>query len=199
MAQTYELKASLRNRVGKGSARALRREGNIPAVIYGDNQPPVSIAVNANEVSKKLHAGGFLTHTATIDVEGTAYRVIPRDYQLDPVKDTLIHVDFLRVSANSRITVEVPVHFVNQDAAPGLKRGGVLNVVAHEVELQVLADAIPEFIEVDLTGLDIGDSVHLKDVALPAGASAVARDLDMTIASIAGVAGEKAEAAAPTA
>lgn len=199
MAQTYELKASLRNRVGKGSARALRREGNIPAVIYGDNQPPVSIAVNANEVSKKFHAGGFLTHTATIDVEGTAYRVIPRDYQLDPVKDTLIHVDFLRVSANSRITVEVPVHFVNQDAAPGLKRGGVLNVVAHEVELQVLADAIPEFIEVDLTGLDIGDSVHLKDVALPAGASAVARDLDMTIASIAGVAGEKAEAAAPTA
>lgn len=194
MAQTYELTASARDRVGKGSARALRREGLIPAVIYGDKQSPLSIALNANEVSKKLHAGGFLTHVATIDVGGEKIRVLPRDYQLDPVKDFLIHVDFLRVSADTRVTVDVPVHFLNQDTCPGLKRGGVLNIVRHEVELAVLPDAIPEFIEVDLKDADIGDSIHISAIKLPEGAVPTIRDRDFTIATIAGSAAAQSEA-----
>jgi large subunit ribosomal protein L25 len=194
MAQTYELKASARTRVGKGSARALRREGNIPAVIYGDKQPPLSIAVNAKDVSKKLHAGGFLTHVATIDVDGEKIQVLPRDYQLDPVKDFLVHVDFLRVSASSKITVEVPVHFLNQDISPGLKRGGVLNVVRHEIELEVSVTDIPEFIAVDLKDAEIGDSIHISAIALPAGAVPTIRDRDFTIATIAGSAASQSEA-----
>ncbi|WP_181703225.1 50S ribosomal protein L25/general stress protein Ctc [Chthonobacter albigriseus] len=195
MAQTYELKASARDRVGKGSARALRREGLIPAVIYGDKQAPLSIALNANEVSKKLHAGGFLTHVATIDVGGEKIRVLPRDYQTDPVKDFLIHVDFLRVTANSKITVDVPVHFLNQDTSVGLKRGGVLNIVRHEIELEVSPDAIPEFIEVDLKDADIGDSIHISAIKLPEGAIPTIRDRDFTIATIAGSAAAQSEAA----
>jgi large subunit ribosomal protein L25 len=195
MAQTYELKASARNRVGKGSARALRREGNIPAVIYGDKQPPLSIALDANEVSKKLHAGGFLTHVATIDVDGDKIQVLPRDYQLDPVKDFLVHVDFLRVSASSKITVEVPVHFLNQDVCPGLKRGGVLNVVRHEVELEVSVTDIPEYIEVDLKNANIGDSIHISAVNLPAGAVPTI-NRDFTIATIAGSAASQSETGA---
>jgi large subunit ribosomal protein L25 len=196
MAQTYELKASARSRVGKGSARALRREGNIPAVIYGDKQPPLSIALDANETSKKLHAGGFLTHVATIDVDGQKIQVLPRDYQLDPVKDTLVHVDFLRVTAASKITVDVPVHFLNQDISPGLKRGGVLNVVRHEVELEVSVTDIPEFIEVDLRNAEIGDSIHISAVKLPAGAVPTIKDRDFTIATIAGSAASQSEAGA---
>ena len=196
MAQTYELKAAARNRVGKGSARALRREGRIPAVIYGDKQAPLSIAVDTKEVSKRLHAGGFLTHIASIDVDGEVIQVLPRDYQLDPVKDFLVHVDFLRVSATSKITVEVPVHFINQEVSPGLKRGGVLNIVRHEVELEVLATDIPEFIEVDLKDSDIGDSIHISAVNLPAGAAPTIKDRDFTIATIAGSAASKSDDAA---
>jgi large subunit ribosomal protein L25 len=197
MAQTYELKASARNRVGKGSARALRREGNIPAVIYGDKQPPLSIVLDTKEVSKKLHGGGFLTHVATIDVDGEKIQVLPRDYQLDPVKDFLIHVDFLRVTGASRITVDVPVHFVNQESSPGLKRGGVLNIVRHEIELEVSATAIPEFIEVDLKDADIGDSIHISAVKLPEGTVPTIRDRDFTVATIAGsAAAQSTEAAA---
>jgi large subunit ribosomal protein L25 len=194
MAQTYELKASARDRVGKGSARALRREGLIPAVIYGDKQAPLSIALNAKEVSKKLHAGGFLTHVATIDVGGEKIRVLPRDYQTDPVKDFLVHVDFLRVTANSKITVDVPVHFLNQDISVGLKRGGVLNIVRHEIELEVSPDAIPEFIEVDLKDADIGDSIHISAIKLPEGAVPTIRDRDFTIATVAGSAAAQSEA-----
>jgi len=193
MAHTYELKASARDRAGKGSARALRREGKIPAVIYGDKQPPLSISIDAKETSKRLHAGGFLTHVATIDVDGQPIRVLPRDYQLDVVRDTLIHVDFLRVSASSRLTVEVPVHFLNQEASPGLKRGGVLNIVRHEVELEVSPDAIPEHLEVDLTGTEIGDSIHISAIKLPEGARPVTRDRDFTVATIAGSAASTSE------
>lgn len=193
MAHTYELKASARDRAGKGSARALRREGKIPAVIYGDKQPPLSISIDAKETSKRLHAGGFLTHVATIDVDGQQIRVIPRDYQLDVVRDTLVHVDFLRVSASSKLTVEVPVHFLNQEASPGLKRGGVLNIVRHEVELEVSPDAIPEYLEVDLTGAEIGDSIHISAVKLPEGARPVTRDRDFTVATIAGSAASTSE------
>jgi len=182
--ETYELKAEARERVGKGSARELRRNGFIPAVIYGDKQAPVSIAINTNEVTKRIHAGGFMTTVATIDVDGKKYQVLPKDYQLDPVRDFTMHVDFLRVSGNTQVTVEIPVHFVNEDKSPGLKVGGVLNIVRHEVEVQCPANAIPEFFTVDLSGHKIGDSIHISEVTLPKGVTPTIADRDFTIATI---------------
>ncbi|ACM27199.1 50S ribosomal protein L25/general stress protein Ctc [Agrobacterium sp. SHOUNA12C] len=182
--ESYELKAEARERVGKGSARELRRNGLIPAVIYGDKQAPISITLNTNEVTKRIHAGGFLTTIATIDVDGTKIKVLPKDYQLDPVRDFTLHIDFLRVSGNSQVTVEIPVHFVNQEKSPGLKAGGVLNIVRHEVEVHCPADAIPEFFTVDLSGLKAGDSIHISHVTLPKGVVPVIADRDFTIATI---------------
>jgi large subunit ribosomal protein L25 len=196
MAQTYELKAEVRDRVGKGAARAVRRQDKIPAIIYGDKKPPIPISLSQREVTQRLHAGGFLTHIAMLDVNGEKIRVIPKDYQLDPVRDFLIHVDFLRVGEGARLTLDVPVRFVNQGISPGLKRGGVLNIVRHAVEMSVPADAIPEGIEVDLAGLDIGDSVHISHVKLPEGARPTITDRDFTIATIAGAAAMLPEAAA---
>ncbi|KQV38287.1 MULTISPECIES: 50S ribosomal protein L25/general stress protein Ctc [unclassified Rhizobium] len=193
---SYELKAETRERVGKGSSRELRRNGLIPAVIYGDKQAPVSIALSTKEVTQKIHAGGFMTTVATIDVNGEKIRVLPKDYQLDPVRDFTMHVDFLRVSKDSQVTVEVPVHFVNEEKSPGIKIGGVLNIVRHEVELHVSADDIPEFLTVDLTGLKIGDGVHISNVKLPKGATPVITDRDFTIATIVSPAGGVSEEAA---
>lgn len=186
MSQTYELKAETRERVGKGSSRELRRNGLIPAVIYGDKQPPLSIALSTKDVTMKIHAGGFMTTVAIIDVNGEKIRVLPKDYQLDPVRDFTMHVDFLRVSKDSQVSVQVPVHFENEEKSPGLKRGGALNIVRHEVELSVSADNIPEFLTVDLTGLNIGDTVHISDIKLPEGATPVITDRDFTVATIAG-------------
>lgn len=182
--ESYELKAEARERVGKGSARELRRNGLIPAVIYGDKQAPISIALNTNEVTKRIHAGGFLTTIATIDVDGKKIKVLPKDYQLDPVRDFTVHVDFLRVSGNTEVTVEIPVHFVNHEKSPGLKAGGVLNIVRHEVEVHCPADAIPEFFTVDLSGLKSGDSIHISNVTLPKKVTPVISDRDFTIATI---------------
>jgi len=196
MSQTYELKAETRERVGKGSSRELRRNGLIPAVIYGDKQPPLSIALSTKDVTMKIHAGGFMTTVATIEVNGEKIRVLPKDYQLDPVRDFTMHVDFLRVSKDSKVSVQVPVHFENEEKSPGLKRGGALNIVRHEVELNVSADSIPEFLSVDLAGLNIGDTVHISDVKLPAGATPVISDRDFTIATITGRAQETDEAEA---
>jgi large subunit ribosomal protein L25 len=195
---TYELKAEARERVGKGSSRELRRNGFIPAVIYGDKQDPIAIALNTNEVTKRIHAGGFMTTVATIDVNGEKISVLPKDYQLDPVRDFTMHVDFLRVSGNTEVSVEVPVHFVNEEKSPGIKVGGVLNIVRHEVELLCPASDIPEFLTVDLTGAKIGDSLHISAVTLPKGARPVITDRDFTIATIvapaAGVADEETAA-----
>ncbi len=191
--QTYELKAEARAQVGKGSARELRRNGLIPAVIYGDKKDPISIVLSRNEVSKKIHAGGFLTTLATIVVDGKKYSVLPKDYQLDPVRDFLMHVDFLRVSKNTQVTVEVPVHFENEEKSPGLKRGGVLNVVRHTVECHCPANAIPDSITVDLTGLEIGDGIHISHVTLPEGVEPTITDRDFTIATIASPASLKSE------
>ncbi|MBB3462104.1 50S ribosomal protein L25/general stress protein Ctc [Rhizobium sp. BK377] len=194
--ETYELKAEARERVGKGSARELRRNGFIPAVIYGDKQAPISIAINTNEVTKRIHAGGFMTTVATIDVGGKKYQVLPKDYQLDPVRDFTMHVDFLRVSGNTQVTVEIPVHFVNEEKSPGLKVGGVLNIVRHEVEVHCPANAIPEFFTVDLSGHKIGDSIHISEVTLPKGVTPVIADRDFTIATIIAPAAGVDEAAA---
>ncbi|AXS41454.1 50S ribosomal protein L25/general stress protein Ctc [Breoghania sp. L-A4] len=193
MAQSFELQATSRDRVGKGSARALRRDGKIPAVIYGANLPPLSIALPLKETTLQLNTGGFLTHVANITVDGEKIQVIARDYQLDPVRDFLVHVDFLRISAKSRIAVEVPVHFENEEESPGIKRGGVLNIVRHTVELEAPATQIPESIDIDLTGLDIGDSVHISSVKLPDGVTPTITDRDFTIATIAAPAGLKEE------
>jgi large subunit ribosomal protein L25 len=193
--ETYELKAEARERVGKGSSRELRRNGFIPAVIYGDKQSPLAIALSTNEVTKRIHAGGFMTTIATIEVNGEKIQVLPKDYQLDPVRDFTMHVDFLRVSGNTEVSVEVPVHFVNEEKSPGIKVGGVLNIVRHEVELLCPANDIPEFLTVDLTGAKIGDSLHISAVKLPAGVRPVISDRDFTIATIvapaAGVAEEE--------
>ncbi|MGO7673357.1 50S ribosomal protein L25/general stress protein Ctc [Rhizobium ruizarguesonis] len=193
--ETYELKAEARERVGKGSARELRRNGLIPAVIYGDKQAPIAIALNTNEVTKRIHAGGFMTTVATIEVDGKKHKVLPKDYQLDPVRDFTLHVDFLRVSGNTQVTVEIPVHFINEEKSPGLKVGGVLNIVRHEVEVHCPADAIPEFFNIDLSGKKIGDSIHISEVTVPKGVTPVI-DRDFTIATIIAPAGGIDETAA---
>lgn len=191
--QSYALKAEARERVGKGSARAIRRNGKIPAVIYGDKKEPLSITLPYKEVFQRIQSGGFMTTLATIEVNGEKVQVLPRDYQLDPVRDFLMHIDFLRIGKGSVVTVNIPAHFINEEEAPGIKRGGVLNVVRHEVEFESPATAIPDYIEVDLTGLDIGDSVHISAVKLPEGVKPTITDRDFTIATIAAPAGLKAE------
>jgi len=201
MSEAYELKAEARERVGKGSAREIRRNGKVPAVIYGDKQAPISITLDYKTLYYKIHGGGFKTTIANILLDGKSIQVLPKDYQLDPVSDKPVHVDFLRVSAKSVVNVHVPIHFLNEEASPGIKRGGVLNIVRHDIELHVPANAIPEAIEIDLTGTQIGDSIHISAVTLPKGATPVIQDRDFTIATIAGHATadeDITEAAEPT-
>ena len=193
MSGTVELKAEAREKVGKGAARATRRAGLVPAVIYGDKQAPLSISLPYKETHLKIYGGGFMTTIATIDVDGEKIQVLPKEYQLDTLKGFTMHVDFLRVSKNTIVTVEVPVHFHNEEASPGIKRGGVLNIVRHEVEVHCPANAIPESIDADLTGLDVGDGIHISHVKLPEGVTPVITDRDFTIATIAAPAGLKSE------
>lgn len=190
-----ELKAQARSGVGKGAARALRRQGLVPAVIYGDKKPATPIAISFNEINKRIYAGGFLSHSFTIDVDGTKELVIPRDYQLDVVKDFPLHVDFLRIGKGSKINVQVPVHFINEEASPGIKRGGVLNIVHHTLDLTVDAGNIPEFVEVDLTGLEVGQTIHISSIKLPAGATDHSHEDDLTIATIVAPSGLRSEEA----
>ena len=184
MAENKVLKAQARNGVGKGAAREARRQGLVPAVIYGDKKPPVTVSVAYKDALKFIYAGGFKSHVLDLDVDGTVHKVIPRDYQLDVVMDQPLHIDFLRVSGNSTLHVEVHVNFINEEASPGLKRGGTLNVVRHTVEVIAPANAIPEEITVDLTGTDIGDSLHISAVKLPKGVKPAITDRDFTIATI---------------
>ena len=199
MTETHTLTAEPRQRAGKGTARQTRRAGRIPAVIYGNKQTPVMISLDLNEFSKILKKPGFFTHLFDVTVAGTAHRVLPRDVQFHPVTDVPEHVDFLRVSAETKITVHVPVRFVGQDKSPGLKRGGTLNVVLHEIELHCDASHIPEHIDISLEGLDLGASVHLNTVALPAGTTVAHGSHDVTVVTIATPSGLKldAEEAAP--
>ena len=198
MSAVKELKAVARDRVGKGAARAVRLTGQVPAVIYGGGEPPRTIALNANDTQRLVYAGHFLTTVFEVDLDGSKTRVIPRDYQLDPVKDTLVHVDFLRLAAGQTLTIEIPVHFVGHETSPGLKRGGTLNVVRHTVELVVPSDAIPESIEADLSTLDMGDSLHISAMKLPNGVRTVI-DRDFTVATIAAPTALGAEAEAEAA
>ena len=192
MGAAYELSATVREKVGKGAARSVRRQGMTPAVIYGGNKPPIAISLPARELSLKILGGGFYTTVATIDVGGDKVQALPRDYQLDPVSEKALHVDFLRVAPDSMVTIDVPVQFINEALAPGVKRGGVVNVVRHRVSLICRVDSIPEKVVADLTGLDINDSLHISAVTLPEGVRPSIKR-DFTIATVAAPAGVKEE------
>lgn len=184
MAQTVILNASVRERAGKGAARAVRREGRVPAVIYGDKQDPQTISMDYHELMKQVQTGRFLSTLVDIDVDGTKVRTIPRDVQFDPVRDFVVHVDFLRLGVGARIAVEVAINFLGEEDSPGLKRGGVLNVVRHSVEIMCPADAIPEEFDLDVSALDIGDGLHASDLTLPEGMTFTITDRNFTIATI---------------
>lgn len=186
MSELIALKATARPRAGKGAARQARRAGNVPAVIYGDSQTPVTINLDYNELWKQLLKGHFTSTAIELDVEGSKHIVLARDVQLDPVRDTPLHVDFQRVGKDGIIRVAVPVKFVNETQSPGLKRGGVLNIVRHEIEVYSPYDKIPAAFEIDLTGVEIGRSIHMSAVDKPDYITPVISNRDFTIATIAG-------------
>jgi len=196
MPEIASLSAELRDRAGKGAARATRRLGRVPAIIYGDRRDPVLISLEPRELSRALARPGFFATLVDVQVDGTAHRSLPRDIQYHPVTDTPLHVDFMRVGAGARITVSIPVAFVNQERSPGLRRGGILNVVRHGIDMVCEVENIPDRLVVDLTGLDIGDSIHISAVTLPEGARPTITDRDFTIASIAASSAVREEAAA---
>jgi large subunit ribosomal protein L25 len=179
-----ELKAWARGRSGKGGARTERREGRIPGIVYGDKRDPESISVDYRTIHQQLHTGHFQSSIYVLDLDGKKTRVIPRAVQLDPIRDFPIHVDFLRLGKDAQVTVDVPVRFLNEAASPGLKRGGVLNIVRHEIAVRCPADAIPDHFEIDLTGLEIGDSIHISQVKLPKGVESAIDDRDFTVATV---------------
>jgi len=194
MAAMKELTAFARAKAGKGAARAERREKRVPAVIYGDKKPPVLISLEFNQINNTIYAGHFLSTVFTIDVDGTKHRVIPRDYQLDVVKDFPIHVDFLRLGEGSEVHVEIPVHVKGTDVSPGVKRGGSVNLVEHSIELICAAESIPDSIDIDISSLNIGVSIHLADIKLPAGTRAATKE-NLTILSIIAPGGAAADEA----
>ena len=183
MASVKQIKATARPRAGKGAARAVRREGRVPAIIYGNNEPPLTISLDHAELRQRIVAGKFLTSIYEVDVDGTSHRVIPRDFQLDPVREQPVHVDFMRLGEGATIRVRIPIRAVNADQSPGVKRGGAVNIVTHTLQIRCPADAIPESFDVDLAGLDINHSRHLSDIKLPPDVRAFVRG-DATLVTI---------------
>jgi large subunit ribosomal protein L25 len=183
MATVRELKANARPKSGKGAARAERRAGRVPGVIYGNKQPPQPISVEEAELRQRILAGRFLTTIFDINLDGKKHRVIPRDFHLDPVKDLPIHVDFMRLGEGATIRVSVPLRLLKADVAPGVKRGGTVNLVTHAIDVECAAENIPQFIEADVGALEINHSLHLSDVALPPGVKPLARE-DVTLVTI---------------
>jgi large subunit ribosomal protein L25 len=198
MSDIKQIKAVARDRAGKGAARAVRRQGQVPAVIYGGGEAPQTIALDFNQTKQLIFAGHFLTTVFEIDVDGKTTRAIPRDYQLDPVRDFPLHIDFLRLAAGQAVKVVVPVHVVGQEKSPGLKRGGTLQIVEHSVELLVPSDAIPDAIDVSVAELDLGSSLHLSDVTLPEGARPANQE-NVTLVTIVAPSGMNEDTAAPAA
>jgi large subunit ribosomal protein L25 len=184
MAATKQLAAAARSGTGKGAARSVRRAGRVPGVIYGGGETAEPISVDHKEMDQLINGGHFLTTIFELDVGGRKQRVLPRDYQLDVVTDRPLHVDFLRLKAGARVRIQTPVHVINQDRSPGIKRGGALNLVLHAIELWAPAEAIPDSVTIDLAGLDIGDSVHVSAVKLPEGCKPVDTRGDFTIATV---------------
>lgn len=193
MSKNYALTAEKRDRAGKGVARALRRENKVPAVIYGDGKEPVTIALGEKEITMQYLKGYMSTHLCDLTVDGAKQLCIARDVQTHPVTDRIEHADFLRVTAKTKIAVAVPVHFVNQEASPGMKASGVLNIVSHELELLCSATDIPEFLEVDMTGAEIGDSIRMDKLKLPKGAVPTDDDEEHVLATIAAPKASKAD------
>src|ERR1700731_3416820 len=183
MATVKELKATARPAGGKGAARAERRAGRVPGVIYGNNEPPVTISVDDTDLRARILAGRFLTTIYDIDLEGKKHRVIPRDFHLDPVRDFPIHVDFMRLGEGATIRVSVPLHIQNAETAPGVKRGGAVNIVTHTIDLECSVDNIPQYLEADVGGLEINYSLHLSDIQLPPGVRPLSRE-DVTMVTI---------------
>jgi len=183
MTSVQEMKATVRPKGGKGAARAARRSGNVPGVIYGENKPPILVQIDHAELRKRIYAGRFLTTLFHVDVDGTKHRVIPRDFQLDPVKDQPVHVDFLRVAEGALIRVNVAVHVLNAEQSPGVKRGGAVNVVTHTVQVMCPAESIPTAIDVDISDVDINHSKHLSDVKLPPNVRVIAQG-DITLVTV---------------
>ena len=186
MSKDIVFNVDVRERIGKGGAREARRLGLVPGVLYGGGEDPVAINLRQNEVVKAINTGQFLSSTATLVHDGKKQLVIPQAIQMHPVSDKPQHVDLFRVKKDQIITVEVTVNFLNEEESPGLKKGGALNVVRHAVELNVRADSIPDSLDADLTGLDIGDNVKISDINLPGGAEPTITDRDFTIASVVG-------------
>lgn len=183
-----------RERAGKGAARAVRRDGLVPGVIYGDKKEPVLIQMDPRPLWAELYKGGFFARQFQLELDGKKDRVMAQDIQYHPVSDAILHVDFLRISKGSRVTAEVPVRFLNEEICPGIKSGGVLNIVRHDVELVGSPDAFPEVLEVDLTGYDLGDSIHISAITLPDGVAPTITDRDFTIATLAAPSGLRSEA-----
>ncbi len=195
MADIQSIAALKRDRAGKGNARSLRGEGRVPAVIYGEKKGPESISIAINDITRLYNTGRILSTLLDVDIDGKKHRVIARDVQLHPVRETILHADFLRLGKGAKIAVEVPVKFLNEETCPGLKSGGVLNVVRYTVELNCPAENIPEYIELDLIEASMGDSLHISEVTLPNGCEPVISDRDFTIATIAAPAAIRSDAA----
>lgn len=184
MSKNYAFKADKRDRAGKGVARALRRENKVPGVIYGDNKEAIAITLPEKEVHMEYHKGQMFTTLCDLDVSGDKHLVLARDVQLHPVSDKVLHVDFLRVSPRTKISVQVPVVFINHDDCPALQEKGIMNTIRYEVELTCRATNIPDSIEVDLTPFNIGDAIKMSDITLPDGAVPTITDRDLTIAAL---------------
>ena len=204
MATVTVIKAASRSRAGKGAARSERRAGRVPGIIYGDSKPPLPISLDYNELRQRIYAGHFLTTVHDVEIDGVKHRVIPRDFQLDAVRDLPLHVDFMRLGEGATIRVNIPIHVRNAEISPGVKRGGTVSIVTHSIEVRCRAEAIPTGIEVDVGGLDINHSRHLSDIKLPEGVRAVSgRDITLvTVVPPSGYAEEMkaaAEAAAAAA
>jgi len=186
MSELHTLDVAVRDRAGKGSARAARREGKIPAVIYGDKKPSEMVTLGRNQLARLMNRGEFVGKLFQVTVPGgEEQRVLVRDLQKDPVTDEPVHVDLFRLGEGAIIVFEVPVHFINEEVSPGMKRGGVLNIVRHDIEVRCRARDLPDFIEIDLADMDIGDSAHGSSVTLPADVEMAISDRDFTIATIA--------------
>ena len=183
MSDMLTLSAETRERAGKGASRAVRREGRVPAVIYGNKQDPLSIHLEEKALVKMLSTGHFMNSVVMIEAGGQTTRTLPKDVQFHPVTDRPLHVDFLRISEHAQVHVNVPVHFTDEEASPGIKRGGVLNIVVHDLELICDAAHIPDEISISLAGLEVGDTIHISNITLPAGAKAAASE-DLTLATI---------------
>ena len=184
MSETLYLSAEPREKVGKGASRVLRRAGRTPAVVYGGNLEPLAVHLEEKAVKKALGTGHFLNSIVELTIGDLVVRTLPKDVAFHPVSDRPEHIDFLRVSATHAVHVKVPVLFINEEASPGIKKGGVLNIVAHELELIAIPESIPNDITVDLTGLDVGASIHMHDIVLPDGCKVITHEADATIATI---------------